>query len=137
MIVILTQNKIFALLAAEIKILQIKCSLRSHCVNASVQTQFSVLSFAQIFKIFSCLSKIFCAEYSALFLNISSSQLIFRRILCRLVCILSGEVEEVSAPLQEGISSVFRRSSSPQNLGVFSNLRFSKIQNCCIFHIVF
>ena len=42
----------------------------------------------------------------------------------------------MSAPLQEGISSVLRRSSSPQNLGVFSNLRFAKIQNCCIFRIV-
>ena len=78
------------------------------------------------------LCRIFC-----LFLNISSSQLIFRRILCRLVCILSGEVEEVSAPLQEGISSVLRRSSSLQNFGVFSNLRFAKIKFFCIFCIVF
>ena len=42
----------------------------------------------------------------------------------------------MSAPLQEGISSVLRRSSSPQNLGVFSNLPFAKIQNCYIFRIV-
>ena len=75
---------------------------------------------------------LFCAYLSVFSSNISSSQLIFLRIHCRLVCILSGEVEEVSAPLQEGISSVLRRSSSPQNLGVFSNLRFSKIKNCCI-----
>ena len=43
----------------------------------------------------------------------------------------------MSAPLQEGISSVLRRSSSLQNFGVFSNLRFAKIKNCCIFCIVF